>query len=173
MLVAGTALTAVAGIPGQSPEVDTVEQTIVGDLRLADHDEGPSDGVERTFAAETLAPGDRFGSQLASSREAHPDLGAAIRPNVTINLSVDRGQALAGALIVDELRYGDRDPLGKNIEWCGPLHTSRAGGELPDDLPCVASPDGGRCRWIFVSSTNPWTSLPRSSEGWASQLPAC
>lgn len=102
--------------PGARSEVDEV---LVGDLKLADEDEGPSDGVRGTFTARELAPGDRYASALVVVREAETSIPSAVEPRVSVEIDVEGDRLLAEHLLVRGLDYGDHELVRDAERVCG------------------------------------------------------
>lgn len=85
-------------------------RVLVGDLKLADDDEGPSDGVEATFVGHDLAPGDQVTGRLDLFRENPKDLPPPSRPQVELRFDHEsRPAAFADQFGVEKLSYGERD----------------------------------------------------------------
>lgn len=136
------AAAAAASLREDGPD-GSVGGVIVGDLKLADGDEPPSDGVRRTFVAGNLAPGDARTASLTLVRAPIEDLPPVLEPRVEIRLDPTGPQrALPDELEVHELAYGDRDLLDDAWQACGsPLSLSRL-------IACTRT------------ETNPLTDLP-------------
>lgn len=144
VLLLGSALVAATALQGEdAPEAS---DPVVGELKLADDDEGPRDRVEHTFGAANLAPGDTRADELVISREPFEDLPPALEPRVAITLHGDGSSLLAGHLDVTSLTYGDEGLIEQAIEACGePLTLARLAActrtgenplsELPDPTP--------------------------------------
>ncbi len=118
-LLVAISVSAVAALPQPGVEGSTVDRVLVGDLELADDDEGPSDGVAGTFVAEDLAPGDRYRSKLLVLRDASSGLPSRLTPQVTISFDLEDPSAMADALAIEELRYGEEDLRSESRASCG------------------------------------------------------
>ncbi len=133
--------------PGTASDADRLAVATMGDLRLADDDEGPGDGVIATFVAQAMAPGDRHTGYLRLSTEgaALDDVPEETRHRVDhrrIDLRVladdHAGTGLATRLHVLTLTYGSTDLLDRVATACGMPVTldvligcaSREGGPL-------------------------------------------
>lgn len=126
---------------------DEASHHVVGDLKLADADEDPSDGVEGTFTSQNLAPGDRYVSQLTLIRESPTDLPPVAEPQVTVQILPNgTSPALAGALHITQLEYGSESLEEDARRACGsPLTVARLTdcthtennplADLPDPTP--------------------------------------
>lgn len=99
---------------------DSAGHIVVGDLKLADDDEGPSDGVSGTFTAGNLAPGEASRGRLMLLREPFADpFPPAREPRVRFAVDLAEGSTLASVLEVVELRYGERDLRDRMERACG------------------------------------------------------
>lgn len=114
-------LTAVAGAPfGERADEDGASQVVTGDLELADADEGPSDGVEGTFVASEMAPGDRVEGTLTLLRQPFEELPPALEPRLELRVLVDEpDERLPTHLRVTSLRYGGQELTERVEEACG------------------------------------------------------
>lgn len=154
--------------PGLASDADPLTRAAVGDLLLADDDEGARDGVSATFVAEGLAPGDRHTARLTLSTQgaAVDDLPETPRRTVDdrrVDLRFlatgDAGSPMADAVVVDELGYGTTDLLDRVQAACGSPVTlalllgcaSRSDGPLADLDP----PGRGR-ELVLTVHLAPW-----------------
>lgn len=156
-LAALAVLTAAAILDlGQASDADPLTAATVGDLHLADEDEGPSDGVRATFVAGNLAPGDRHTGSLRLSTEgaALDDAPEKVRDGVDhrrVDLAFREDGSdqltLARHLAVVDLSYGPTDLLEPVRSACqGPVTVETL-------LTCASRLDG------------PLTGLPPPGEG--------
>lgn len=139
-------LTAAATLDmGQASDADPLTAATIGDLHLADEDEGPSDGVRATFVAPSLAPGDRhtgylrLSTQGAALDDAPEDAREAVdhrRVDLTFRPDGSEQRALAGHLTIVELAYGPTDLLERVGSVCREPIT------LETLLTCASQPDG-------------------------------
>lgn len=132
------------GDPGETPR-----RVLVGDLQLSDDDEPPSESVTETFTGTNLAPGDTSGGVLVILREPFRGLALDARgltPRVAIDVDPVDEDALASALEVTTLRYGERSLAAATERACGaPLTLERLAActdrqrhplsNLPDPTP--------------------------------------
>jgi hypothetical protein len=91
---------------------------VAGDLQLSDDDEAPSDGVQATFVASNLAPGDEHVAELGLHRDADTQLPARLDPRVEVRIDTNGSEVLAEHLRVSELAY-DGDLSDRTREACG------------------------------------------------------
>lgn len=127
LLLLGLALlSAAAASPLEQADRDP-GTLVVGDLKLADRDEGPSDGVSGTFRAANLVPGETSTGRLTLLREPFQEgVPPAMEPRVELGFQLDEPSALATVLHVVELRYGDQDLRDQVEAGCGtPLTLQR------------------------------------------------
>ncbi len=130
---------------GQASDAGPLTAATIGDLHLADEDEGPSQGVRATFAAQNLAPGDRHTGFLRLSTEgaALDDVPEEARDGIDhrrVDLAFREDgsdqRALAGHLAVVELSYGPTDLRELVRSACaGPVTVETL-------VTCASGPDG-------------------------------
>lgn len=120
---------------------------VVGELKLADDDEGSRDRVHGTFTGDNLAPGDRVESTVTFLREPPPDpVPATLEPRLDVRLEGAESQ-LGASLEVVTLRYGQADLLPKTRAACGdPISLARLAActeEPPHPLYDLEDPTPG------------------------------
>lgn len=141
MVASGTAVTKLTDDQENAPG-----DIVVGDLLLADNDEGPGDGVSSTFVARNLAPGDERSGTLTILRETGTGTSPLLDPTVAIAF-LDEGIdiALARALHITQMSYGSVD-LAERLEGhCGGPVSMATLFECPERVPGVLDglPDPG------------------------------
>lgn len=157
LVLALVAVALATGSPGQASDADPLTAATVGDLALADEDEGPRDGVRATFVADALAPGDQHTAYLRLSThgmaldDAPEDTRRRVdhrRIDLRVVQDAQADTGLGDHIQVLELTYGPTDLLERVQAACGPPVTlatligcaSQPGGPLAD----LAAPGPGR-----------------------------
>lgn len=120
VLLVGTAVAGLADVPREGARHGSSGSLVAGDLKLADDDQGPGDGVSGTFRADNMAPGDIEAAELELVREDELGRERAVEPKVTIDLRLDEATGdLADRLLVDELAYAGGDLRPRAEARCG------------------------------------------------------
>lgn len=117
---------------------------LVGELKLADDDEGPADRVHATFQAEDLLPGERTEDRLTLIREPPPrPRPGAVQARLSLDVNGAEGP-LADNLTVERLAYGGESLREAAAQACGtPLSLSGLAdctGERRGPLQGLADP---------------------------------
>lgn len=94
---------------------------LVGDLKVSDSGEGPSDRVSGTFTGLNMAPGDQVEERLTVLREPPPDpMPEVLEPTITVRFEETKSQGtLAASLLVETLSYDGADLVPAVEDSCG------------------------------------------------------
>lgn len=118
VLVVALSASAAVSLNAASPEPSRL---LVGELELADADEGPGERVSGTFVGSNLAPGDRVEERLTIFRKPPLEpLGSVVEPAITVRFEATTTDGpLAENLLVERLSYGGEELVGSVEDACG------------------------------------------------------